>query len=109
MKQIYEKSLGTIVWLGPAHALTAVAFSKIGAASESWEKQSPGCQNRPLDEDNIAEYRQVLLNEFRDERPFQPSEAIVWFFNCFWWHQVWVVQEVMVALSTMIVCGQHSA
>ena len=109
MKQIYERSLGTIVWLGPAHALTAAAFSKINATSESWEKQSSGCQNRPLDEDNIAEYRQVLLNEFRDERSFQLWEAMVWFFNCFWWHRVWVVQEVMVAPSTMVVCGQHSA
>ena len=35
MKQIYEKSLGTIVWLGPAHVLTTAAFSKISAASES--------------------------------------------------------------------------
>ena len=34
---------------------------------------------------------------------------MVWFFNCFWWHRVWVVQEVMVAPSTMVVCGQHSA
>jgi hypothetical protein len=36
MKQIYEKSLGTIVWLGPAHALTAAAFSKISTASETY-------------------------------------------------------------------------
>ena len=71
MTQIYEKSLGTISWLGPAHALTAAAFSKICATSESWEKQSSSCQNRPFDEDNIAEYRQILLNEFRDERSFQ--------------------------------------
>ena len=108
MKQIYEKSQGAIVWLGPAHALTAVAFSKINAVSESWEAQSTGCQTRPLDEDNIAEYREVLLEEFIDTRSIQLWEAIVWFFNCFWWHRVWVVQEVMVAPSTVIVCGQYS-
>jgi Heterokaryon incompatibility protein (HET) len=107
MGRVYEMSQRTIVWLGPLHHLTQAGFSKLNALSEHWENQSSGCAHRPLDPKHVAEYENIVLMDFGEKDSIGQFEALAWVLDCVWWRRAWVMQEVVVAPSSMIICGNR--
>lgn len=102
MKDIYETSAGTIIWLGPADESTYSAFYKIHRISESWLQRIEALKSLAMPDELLEEYTNLLNADFGDADSFQLWDAVRALFNPNWWRRAWILQELCVTPSAVL-------
>jgi hypothetical protein len=91
MKEIYNHAAGVVAWVGEQDDLTALSFDTLERFS---------VDDGTLD--GSATYRDLL--DTKTER----TEAIQRFIERPYFIRMWIIQEIVVAKETTIVCGSYS-
>jgi hypothetical protein len=110
MKQIYEKSKGTQVWLGPATGDSDLAMQTLAQFGKAWETRDEALQHFDLQlpfvlEETRARYRDLVESELGLPDFEQRCLALSTLFARAWWYRAWVVQEVVVSANASFHCA----
>jgi Heterokaryon incompatibility protein (HET) len=104
MKDIYQKSEGTIIWLGP---------DILGIeATTSWMEKMWHLQNKYLDYNRGRTCRPYTIERFRATAP-PPAEDPFWkilgeLLSRPWFVRTWVIQEAVLSKATpRLLCGSQ--
>jgi hypothetical protein len=98
MREIYCNAERVLVWLGPADDDSDLAIDNILAATMYARAKTAERYFMPSAEDMLARYPEP------DPRVLP---AIGRLFARQWFHRVWVIQEVLLARSILLVCGNR--
>lgn len=97
MAKIYQAATQVIVWLGSADRLGDQALELVaGIAALSVGERA---QLRPRDVTSNHANKLLDLNHW---------EALIRFFQRSWFDRVWIIQEVVLAKTAIVWCGQKS-
>ena len=100
MRQIFEDAATVWVWLGEAGAEETLAFRGLS----KWQELGYLKLNRPIMDPLLIIRERLNSIAFWD---FQELEAIQSFLKKPWWSRLWTLQEIILANSAYIVCGDH--
>lgn len=87
MRQVYEKAQEVIVWLGPAADASDLAISFVRELYEHKEESATFWLQR----ENLGVMNELVALQKLFARPY--------------WSRIWIVQEMMAAKSTLVLCG----
>lgn len=97
MSKIYQAATEVVVWLGPEDDLTSTAVELmrgvLGLTDDEKHKMAP----TDVSDDNP--------NPLMKKRSWK---ALSQFFQREWFNRAWIIQEVVLARSVTLSCGQHS-
>ncbi|OAL54754.1 HET-domain-containing protein [Pyrenochaeta sp. DS3sAY3a] len=108
MCQIYSRARQVLVWLGPESETTALAVKTMHEFSEELERRNLLPIQWPYP-DSKSEHTQDLLEAKKGLASLgQPAmQALKDFFSRLWWRRVWVIQEVAVSQSAIMLSGEQ--
>ncbi|KAF2867153.1 heterokaryon incompatibility protein-domain-containing protein [Massariosphaeria phaeospora] len=97
MKEIYQNAERVIVWLGPEDMSTKPAIDLMNGLLCLEQSERLGLYP--------TEVRRNHTNPLLD---FNNWEAVARFFQREWFNRAWIIQEVVLAQSVIVLCGAHS-
>jgi len=104
MRQIFKQCRKVLIWLGDGTPSSDLAMDTILAIHLALEKKEAAGDRRLLhDLSNADRHRYGLTQERSPE-----MEALIALYQRPWFHRVWVVQELALPPSAMLLCGTKS-
>jgi hypothetical protein len=101
MRQIFQLASSTIAWLGPATRDSELAFSLL---SQLEKQQHQKCNCIEDSNARCSTVSHIILHS----KNFIALQALGVLFSRDYWQRVWIVQEVVMARSVIILCGKSS-
>jgi hypothetical protein len=116
MKNIYEGADQVFIWLGPADDLTDRAWYVISTLSDLYKQYVEAPKEKPLLTDPNTWQRPDQLSDtlrlqLSDGHPTTSASNMFTMHRLLlrpWFSRSWVVQEVVVCKSALVVCGQRA-
>jgi hypothetical protein len=104
MRQVYMKCQRVVIWLGEGTGSSNLAMATIVDVHLAFEKkEAAGDQRHVHDLTDAERARYGLVHE---QSP--GIDALVDLYQRPWFHRVWVIQELALPPSAMLVCGNMS-
>ncbi|KAI0137951.1 HET-domain-containing protein [Hypoxylon sp. NC0597] len=100
MADIYRSAKCVIVWLGTADEFTQPAWELIGRLSQLSKETLSTVTTRALDNDYIGNLLGIANS-------LKYWEAVASLFGRSWFTRAWVVQELVLARNTNVLCGKY--
>ncbi|KAE9375141.1 HET-domain-containing protein [Stipitochalara longipes BDJ] len=111
MKEIYEKAIDVLVWLGPAtdgtnHLVHLFKIlNEVGKRATQIERLYSSTSTSKLTQLYNATLTRLRKRSSLGPKFAIPTESLRGFVNFDWWTRVWVVQEISVASSVKFAYG----
>jgi tetratricopeptide (TPR) repeat protein len=115
MREIYQKAFLVLVWLGPSHADNELAVDLL------WELGERRMTNRQAFAANMKQPIEAgklppeawwteqdtawLKDGLKTEGKRREMTALLDLLERAWWHRTWIIQEVFLAKTLVILCG----
>ncbi|OTA84715.1 hypothetical protein M434DRAFT_377653 [Hypoxylon sp. CO27-5] len=101
MADIYRSAERVIVWLGTADGFTQPAWELIRRLSHLSKETLSTITTRALDNDYIGNLLGIANS-------LKYWEAVAFLFGRSWFTRAWVVQELVLARDTIVLCGEYT-
>jgi hypothetical protein len=104
MRDVYQKAREVIVWLGEETSHTGSAFALLQRLASALETATSSASPAP----RLTGWKEFLRAHNLpglDSPSWKALDALFW---RPWYYRMWIVQEVALAKSILVRCGQHS-
>jgi hypothetical protein len=99
MKDIYQNAAFVAVWLGPHYMESHRAMGLVKSISDRYSK---------LDDGKIQpKFLEWMINTTSPASPDCAWEPLVALLRRSWWTRLWVIQEVALPKTVIVLCGTH--
>jgi hypothetical protein len=107
MDQIYRRCFRVCIWLGDAEADSDLAMELINSITESCLAAMRETPHKGITVDGTLAPVAELF--YKDEKFTRHFRALLSLIIRPWFSRLWVVQEVVLSTSRIVVCGNHQA
>jgi tetratricopeptide (TPR) repeat protein len=111
MREIYQKAVIVLVWLGPPYADSERAVDLIWELGERRRalranmKQRVEAAKLPLEPWRTGQDTAWLKDSLKTKEKRREMTALLDLLERPWWHRTWIIQEVVLDKTLVILCG----